>query len=193
MAQKKTRINILKTGADIIHRKGFGHTGLREILKASGTPKGSFYHYFKDKEDFGMQVIDFYSGFILSWLNESMAETSLTPMRRLRGFFEQFRAYFEHNGFELGCPIGNLSLEMSGLSDNIREKLDSVFGRMRADIILCLKEAQKAGDLSETLDISETADFVVNSWEGAVLRMKVAKNASPLVNFEKSIFDRMLR
>jgi len=51
-----TRKRIIETGAAIIHRKGFNHTGIQEILNAAKVPKGSFYNYFKSKEDFGLQI-----------------------------------------------------------------------------------------------------------------------------------------
>jgi len=50
----------LERGAEIIHLKGFNHTGVQEVLRAAGVPKGSFYNYFKNKEDFGLQVIDYF-------------------------------------------------------------------------------------------------------------------------------------
>ena len=59
--RQNTRQKILEVGAEIIHLKGYNHTGLQEILQAAGVPKGSFYNYFKNKEDFGLQVIDFFT------------------------------------------------------------------------------------------------------------------------------------
>ena len=59
--QPNTRDRIIETGAEIIHRKGFNHTGIQEILTAAGVPKGSFYNYFKSKDEFGLEVIDYFS------------------------------------------------------------------------------------------------------------------------------------
>ncbi|MBI9078040.1 MAG: TetR/AcrR family transcriptional regulator, partial [Desulfatibacillum sp.] len=57
----KTRL--LRAAAKIVITKGFNDTGLQEILDAARVPKGSFYFYFKNKEDFGLQLIDFYADF----------------------------------------------------------------------------------------------------------------------------------
>jgi len=55
-----TKSRLIEIGAEIIHLKGFNHTGIKEILEAAQVPKGSFYHYFESKEDFGLQVIDYF-------------------------------------------------------------------------------------------------------------------------------------
>jgi TetR/AcrR family transcriptional repressor of nem operon len=50
--KEDTKQRLLMTGAEIMHLKGFNHTGIQEILDKAGVPKGSFYNYFKSKEDF---------------------------------------------------------------------------------------------------------------------------------------------
>jgi len=177
-----------------MHRKGYGATSLGEILKASGVPKGSFYHHYRNKEAFGLEAVDYHLGFLVSWLDEVLSQDkSSAPLERLRRFFEDYRVFVERRGFREGCPIGSLAQEVGALPDVFREKLQAAFTLMRQPIEQCLVEAQGTGDLAKALDPAETAEFVLNAWQGALLRMKVAGDDGPLRGFEKMIFDALLR
>jgi TetR/AcrR family transcriptional repressor of nem operon len=101
-AKQITKEKILMVGAEIIHRKGFNNTGIQEILKAAGVPKGSFYFYFKSKEDFGLHLIDFFGNFLFSRSEKYLNDSRGSPIERLRLFFDEFLTYFEKNEFKGG-------------------------------------------------------------------------------------------
>jgi TetR/AcrR family transcriptional repressor of nem operon len=191
--KKDTKAHILEMGAQIVHQKGFNATGIQEVLNAAEVPKGSFYFYFKSKEEFGLQLIDYFSDFLLSKMDELLNAENVAPLDKLWNYFEWFRVYFEQNNFTGGCPIGNLAQEMGDLNDSFREKLTSVFDKMKTNIAHCLEEARQQGDLSPDLDIFHLSDFIVSSWQGALLQMKVMKNTAPVRNFERITFDSLLK
>ena len=193
MPIKDTRSSILEKGARIIHKKGYNHTGLQEILAAAGVPKGSFYHFFKSKEDFGLNLLDHYAGFFVKKTGDLLNKSDTPPLRRLKSFFDDFSCFFEDNACKLGCPIGNLSQEMGDLNPAFRKKLEEIFQMMVSPVEKLLKEAQKRDELSRTIVTREMADFIINSWEGAILRMKVQKNPDALRLFDKMIFDGFLK
>lgn len=193
MPVKDTRSSILEKGARIIHRKGYNHTGIQEILDAAGVPKGSFYHFFESKEDFGLNLLDHYAGFFAKKAGDLVNKTDTPPLQRLKSFFDEFRCIFEDNACELGCPIGNLSQEMGDLNPAFRKKLENIFQMMVAPVEKLLNEARKRKELSRKVDTGEMADFIINSWEGAILRMKVQKNPDALRLFDKMIFDGFLK
>lgn len=95
--------------ADIIHRKGFNHAGLQEILTAAGVPKGSFYNHFKSKEDFGLQVIAYFSDVFHQHIGPIFDGRSLSPLKRLARVFDFYIDYFNANDHTCGCPVGNLA------------------------------------------------------------------------------------
>ena len=190
--KKDTKAHILEMGAQIVHQKGFNATGIQEVLNAAAVPKGSFYFYFKSKEEFGLQLIDCFSNFLFSKMDELLTAENVAPLVRLWNYFEWFLAYFEQNNFTGGCPIGNLAQEMGDLNDFFRGKLKSVFEKMKGNIAQCLEDAQQKGDLSPALDILDLSDFIVSSWQGALLQMKVMKNTAPVRNFERVVFDTLL-
>ena len=192
MTKETTKTRILTEGAQIVHRKGFSNTGIQEILQAAGVPKGSFYFYFKSKEEFGLALIDFYFGMFAQKM-EVLRSSELTPLKRLREFFHSFLSFFEQRCFTVGCPIGTLTQEMGSLGEAFQPRLKKAFERMRAGIGTCLEEAKAAGELDESVDPYEMADFVVNSWEGALLRMKAEKSPDPLLLFDRVVFDQVLK
>lgn len=163
-----------------MHSRGFVNTGLKEILEAAGVPKGSFYFYFKSKEDFGQALVEHLSEFVSAFLNRHLDNRSLPPLDRLMGFFDASCALYEKNGFRGGCPIGNLSLEMSDLSEPMRVKLAGALSKMRTAIRKCLAESQERGELDKKWDPGDLALFMLNAWEGALIDMKVSKSMAPL-------------
>jgi TetR/AcrR family transcriptional repressor of nem operon len=85
-ADAKTRL--LRTGARIVHQKGFNDAGLQEILEEAQVPKGSFYFYFKSKEDFGLQLIDYYADFFLNKADEMSDAEDGTYLERLKRYLD---------------------------------------------------------------------------------------------------------
>jgi TetR/AcrR family transcriptional repressor of nem operon len=188
-----TRDRILEAGADIIHHKGFNHTGIQEILTAAGVPKGSFYNFFKNKEDFGLQVIDYFSNHFSEVAKNIIEDRSVPPLERIKGILRNFMDYFRSTNFTRGCPVGNLAQEMGDLSPAFREKLKQALDQITAGYAGVLAEAQNAGEISDQIDVQETANFIVSSWHGALIRMKVVQNLAPLENHYKFVFDYVLK
>ncbi len=184
---------ILGAGAEIIHLKGFHHTGLQEILEAAGVPKGSFYNYFSGKEDFGLQVIDYFANFFTSMVKQVVEDSALTPLEKINSILVWFVEFFKSKDYAYGCPIGNLAQEMGDLSPAFREKLKSAMEIMVNLYSGVLAEAQKAGEISKSLDVKEAAYFLVSSWHGALIHMKAVKGPEPLENHKRFIFNHVLR
>jgi len=186
-------MTILEKGGELVHKKRFNNTGIKEILEAAGVPKGSFYHYFESKEAFGLGLLDYYSGFFVSKAEECPTDSSVSPMERLKKLFDHFLSLFESCGCSMGCPIGNLAQEMGDLSETFRIRLEEIFLMMKASIVKVLTEAKQAGELADTIDVAASADFIINSWEGAITRMKVQKSIEPLKLFDRMIFECILK
>jgi len=192
MSKLEMKELILQEGAKIIHLKGFHNTGINEILESAGIPKGSFYFYFKNKEDFGLQLIDYLSPHFSSQAQKHLLSPEERYLKKMSSFFDEFQSYYEEQSCKMGCPIGNLALEMGDLNENFRKKLDEVLESMRRSVFDFLKGAQANKEIPSDLDIMEVSDFIINSWEGALLRMKVRGDISPLQNFKKTIFESIL-
>jgi TetR/AcrR family transcriptional repressor of nem operon len=187
----KTRI--LKAGARIVLEKGFCDTGLAEVLEAAQVPKGSFYFHFKNKEDFGLQLIDSFAEVLKTGQEKAYGDESLPHLERIRLLFRWQTELFRKNDFIGGCPIGNLSLEMGDRNAAFRKKLNRVFLEMKKNLVSQLEQARQGGELPDSIEPEETAGFILSSWQGALVQMKVSKSTTPHEVFDRMIFERLLR
>jgi len=190
--KRNTKELILEKGSEIVRLKGFHHTGIQEILNTAGVPKGSFYFYFKSKEDFGLQLIDHYANFFLGNADVFINDENFSYLNRLRRFFDFFLNYFETTNYKGGCTIGNLAQELGDINVRFRVKLNEIFEKMKSKVETFLRHAQNENEISKEIDISMASDFIINSWEGALIRLKVAKSSEPLRIFDKLIFEHYL-
>jgi len=185
---------ILEKGAEVVRRNGFNNTGLAMILEVAGVPKGSFYHYFKSKEDFGLRLIEYLHSSIGTFFYEFLTgESEEPPIERLQAFFDYYREIFTGEEIKSGCLIGNLSQEMAALNPRFREKLADVFDDITKPVTVCLQHAVQEGFLTEDRDVVAIARFIVNSWQGALIKLKVTGNAEPLNIFSRVVFDELLK
>jgi TetR/AcrR family transcriptional repressor of nem operon len=190
--QSNTRDRIIETGAEIVHRKGFNHTGIQEILNAAGVPKGSFYNYFKSKDDFGLQIIDYFSAHFQQIAKKTLEDNRISPLSRIYAFLTAFMEHFEAQNYAGGCPIGNLAQEMGDLSPVFRKKLSEAMDMMVDAYSRVLSAAQNDGKIMKSLNIKDTARFIIAGWHGALIQMKLTRNLDPLKNHRKFIFDHLL-
>ena len=187
-----TKIRILKAGAGIVLQKGFFNTGLSEVLEKARVPKGSFYFYFKNKEDFGLQLIDLFAGYLVSNAEGFYQNEKLSPLEKVRRLFKWQAESFQKSDFKGGCPIGNLSLEMGDRNPAFRKKLNQAFIDIKKNLAAHLAQAREQGIISDSTDIEETTDFILNSWEGTLMQMKVSKSLIPYKIFDRMVFERIL-
>ena len=189
MAKESTRTRLLETGERIFLEKGYNHTGIQEVLKESSVPKGSFYYYFKSKEEFGLSVVEASYAAHRVKLDGFFNDDTRTPLARLRNHFDTGIQALKENDFRCGCLIGNLSQEMATQNETFREYLSNIWMDWRESFAQCLREAQTAGELHEGWDITMLATFCIDGWEGAIIRSKVTKTTEPLTTFTAILFD----
>ena len=193
MEAKDTRSEIIRIGTDLISRQGYNATGIDAVLKAAGIPKGSFYHYFKSKEEFGLAVIEQFAERFEQRLDTFLNDEEVSPLNRIRNFLETGLARVSQNQCSRGCLIGNLGQEMADLNERFRERLDLVFGMWKERFAACLTEAKQRGELPPTADPHPLAGFILSGWEGAILRAKVMKSPQPMHDFVEVLFSATLR
>lgn len=188
-----TRDHILACGGHIVHHKGFTATGLQEILQAAEVPKGSFYFYFKSKEEFGLALVDHYQAWFAEQVRPILKDETLPPLERLACFFLWFRQYFEQEGFIKGCPIGNLIQELGDVNPIFRDKLNASFDGLIRFMTRLLEEAKNRGELPARLQPEATARYILSAWQGALIRMKAAAGPEPLDTFQHMTFAVLLK
>ncbi len=193
MEKKDTRAEIIRIGTDMIALQGYNATGIDAVLKQAGVPKGSFYHYFGSKEEFGLAVIDHFATRYDQRLDTFLNDEEVTPLNRIRNCLESGLARLTQNHCTKGCLVGNLGQEMADQSERFRARLDEIFATWKTRFAACLRAAHEAGELSPALDSEVVAGVILSGWEGAILRAKVMKSPQPLRDFLEVLFATVLR
>ena len=158
---------------------GYNDLGVQALLEATGTPKGSFYHHFRDKEDFALQVIDHYMRQVYEGLDLCLRDESRCPLERVRRFFEMTRNKYRDEGY-MGCLLGGLGQELSGVSETFRSRIEQCLSEIAKRIAVCLEAARKNGEIPADSDPRRMASLLIDCWEGAALRSRLRGNAAPL-------------
>jgi TetR/AcrR family transcriptional repressor of nem operon len=174
-----TKQRLLDAGMAMLLKHGYHDLGIQGLLEATATQKGSFYHHFKDKEDFALQVIDQYMGYVHAGLDACLEDKSRPPLKRVRRFFEMTLQNYRKEGY-LGCLLGGLGQELSGVSEVFRRKVEDCFSEIAKRIAVCLEEARKGGDIPAESNTRRMASLLVDCWEGAALRSRLRGNPAPL-------------
>lgn len=176
----ETRASLIKAGLALLTEKGFSASGLDEILRRVAVPKGSFYHYFSSKEQFGSELIANYDNYFRHKIDRFLTDETLSPLQRIEAFMADAKAGMARYDYTRGCLIGNLGQEMGALPEPFRVQLQNVFIGWQKQFEDCLLAAKAAGEIPETSDCGKLATLFWIGWEGAVLRSKLDRNAIPL-------------
>jgi TetR/AcrR family transcriptional repressor of nem operon len=187
MARPNVREQLIEAGLETLHLHGFNGSGVQDITDAAGVPKGSFYNHFESKEDLALQALERY------WQNGAgrrgvLSDTALDPVERLRRHFRGLSDLAIRQNFQKGCMIGNFSTELSAQSKEVRDRLAGIYAAWSRSIESCVREAEKAGRVQSRLPAATIAAFLLNAWEGAVLRSKVEQDKSPFDQFDRVVF-----
>jgi TetR/AcrR family transcriptional repressor of nem operon len=193
MDLRNTRDRLLQVGLQRIRSMGYASTGVKEILDEANVPKGSFYHHFASKEAFAKEVLGLYVRGEHERTEKILGDRKAAPLKRLRRYFEELISVYGPTAKISGCLVGNLSLEMADHSDSIQSLLHQSFSTWQTGIAGILQEAMDRGDLAQTNKPRELASFLLNSYEGALLRSKADRSSKPLENFLHFTFNVLLK
>lgn len=186
-----TRQRLIREGLAVLTERGYSYSGLDGILRRAQVPKGSFYYYFSNKEDFGRELIQAYGRYFEAKLEGYLDAGDRPPLARLEAFIEDAKAGMRRFEFRRGCLIGNLGQEMAALPESFRALLQQVFRDWEARTARCLAEAQASGEMAAGLDPEAMARLFWIGWEGAVLRAKLDQSTEPLDAFARDFLLRL--
>jgi TetR/AcrR family transcriptional repressor of nem operon len=187
-----TRRKLVQAGLQMIHAEGYAATGIQSIVERADVPKGSFYNHFASKEAFAAEVIDAYFDRSREKLRTILGNNDTPALERLKAYFDDLIDVFRANGFAKGCLLGNTSAEVADHSAIMRERLVEQFAAWEKSFEACIAEAQEQGAISDRVPAPLLGRFVLNSWEGALLRMRAEKSEAPLLEFKEIIFGKVL-
>ena len=184
MKKLSTREKLLNAGRLVLFRQGYIGSGIRDIVAEADIPLGSFSNYFRSKEGFVIEVLNRYFENTSRMVSEALNDAALSPRERLKKYLDIITGCLEADGFRRGCLIGDLSLEASPQSEVLRQRLAAIFTEWLVPFKECIAEGQKQGEIPDQFAVDDLAEFLLASWQGAILRMKVEQNSAPLERFK---------
>jgi TetR/AcrR family transcriptional regulator, transcriptional repressor for nem operon len=186
-----TRDKLIAISAQLIAIKGFNGTGIAEILSQAQVPKGSFYHFFKSKEDLGLAVIDYYGMALRTGLEAALRPSSASPLAQLRHYFNEAISYCTASG--PNCLLGNLGQELALQSEVMREAILKQYLAIEQQLAACLADAKRRHEVSASADEKYLARLLFASWEGCLVRSKLEQSTDPLQDLFDLFFNTLLK
>jgi len=187
MPQISCKNEIIAAALQTLHLQGYNATSVQDITAAANVPKGSFYNHFASKEALAAVVLEEYWQGIQGRL-AMLKDKSIAPLTRLKRYFSALRDSGRAREFHSGCLMGNMAAEVAAQSKPLREQLTATWTAWSRALEACIAEAQADGSLRKDLSAATLASFLLNSWEGAVLRAKLDRNSAALDTFAKVTF-----
>jgi len=193
MSKPSHREALLNAGLKVMFRSGYQGASVRDVCAAAGAPQGSFTNHFRSKEAFAEEVLDRYFANLQGLVKKALDDTSLTPRQRLQRYLDIISGVLARDKWNRGCLIGDFSLETTAQSKLLRDRLEAIFQEWRAPFASCINEAQATGEIDATFGPMDLAEFLLASWEGAILRMKVERGPTALERFKKIVFQTVFK
>jgi TetR/AcrR family transcriptional regulator, transcriptional repressor for nem operon len=178
--RNETREHLLATGEQVCLQRGFTGMGLSEMLALAEVPKGSFYHYFRSKEAFGVALLERYFSHYLDQIEQQLNQPGLSARERLLNHFRYGETLFIEQGHIVGCLGVKLSAEVCDLSEPMRDALQHGATAMIAAYARCLTEMASEQDLPFGQTPQQLAQRCYLLWLGASLQSKISREPGPI-------------
>ena len=189
MRKKYDVDEILHVGEELMRTQGYNNTGINDILKQSGIPKGSFYNFFESKEAFGKRILEHYGNRMQAVINSVLEDRSILPLERLKRFYRMMIQENIQEACKNGCLVNNISLEVGGLSDPLAKTADAQFNKWVKSLTKCIAEGQEKGEIIHRYPAEELAHYLHGNFYGALSRSKASRSDAAMELFFKMAFD----
>ncbi|WP_349431846.1 TetR family transcriptional regulator C-terminal domain-containing protein [Methylomarinum sp. Ch1-1] len=183
------REKLLDQGVQMLMNQGYHGTGLKKILDTVKIPKGSFYNYFASKEDFAAEAINHYIEPFILRLNSHLHDPQVDGLTALKRYYGELISELEQSGYQGGCLLGNLMGEIGNTSEVCRHALITTIARYSHLQETALARAQRDGSVRTDRSAKSMADLLFNSWQGALLRMKIEQSVEPLQDCIETLLE----
>ncbi len=174
----ETRLRIIRTAADLFHQKGAGSTSPDEIIEASRTGKGQFYHYFKSKEGLIHEVLQTYLDEIK--MGTSPVSYEINSWRDLEKWFAAQVELQKNYEMTRGCPFGTLGNEVTDNDELVRQDLSLIFEVIKNKLAVFFVREKAKGRFAKQANAERMADFCIASMQGAMLMGKIKRSSQTI-------------
>ena len=180
MNLKHDKESIIKQGVQLFREKGYHNTGINDILERCQISKGTFYNYFKSKEEFVLHAIEHFGDQMDHYISSFLSDTSYSPLTRIRRLYNALIAHAVAENCTTGCLITNLSFELAGLNKAVGKALNDEFEGWINLVRDCIEEGQQNGEILTSVSSYELAALLHTAVNGAYGRVKMKRNTVPM-------------
>jgi AcrR family transcriptional regulator len=173
----ETRERLLKTAFQLFHEQGYHATGVATILREAGVNAGSMYHFFSSKDDLLLKVLEFALDYLEPMVMGPAEAATVDPIERVFVLLQQYREQLHANQCRMGCPIGNLALEVSDGNAKARKLIHRNFQNWADRVERWLQSA--AYEFPPGTDLKRLARFVLTVMEGGLMQARAAGHIGP--------------
>lgn len=189
-----SRERLLQTAFQLFHEQGYHATGVATILREAGVNAGSMYHHFSSKDDLLLKVLEFAIGYLEPAIMGPAEAAATDPVERVFALLDQYRDRIAASSCRMGCPIGNLALEVSDGNPEARALIHRNFENWADRVERWLTDARDR--LPRGTDLRKLARFVLTVMEGGLMQARAAGDLGPYddsVAVLRAYFDALLR
>jgi len=173
-----SRLRMVKVALDLFHKQGVRATSPDEIIEASRTGKGQFYHYFKSKEGLVHAVLESHLEAIRS--GSGRIKYEIHSWKDLEKWFSSHIEWQMSFGMTRGCPIGTVANELTEEDELIRQDVSLIIELIKYKLAAFFIREKAKGHLREDADEERLAEFCIATLKGAMLMGKIRRNKRPV-------------
>ena len=175
-----TRQELIRSGLEVLTETGYLSAGIEAVIKNIAVPKGSFYHCFKSKQEFGLAVLAAYGTYFAHKLDKHLLNRDMPPLERMTAVVLHAGQGMAKYQFRRGCLVGNLLQETPLLPEEFPVQLKAILTEWETRVARCFTEAQALNVIPADASPDQLARVFWSGWEGAVMRAKLYQSADPL-------------
>jgi AcrR family transcriptional regulator len=164
------------SAALLIRERGAAATAISDVLKHSGAPRGSAYHYFPGGR---MQLLEEATAYAGTYIGDKIAAAE-SAVDLLDDLVEMYRRQLIRSEYRAGCPIVAVTVE-AGDPDNA-DRTSRVIERAAAAFTLWtdLIGRRLIAENVSPERAEELAMLVTTSIEGAIIIARASRDVKPL-------------
>lgn len=172
VAEGSSRERMIEAAISLLRASGLSGAGINEIVRESGSPKGSVYHFFPaGKTQLVAESLGVYAGHVANFIERGLA-AGAAPGDRVRALFAAFAQRVEAGDFLSSCAVGAVSLDLDAGLEGLRAVLAEAFVAWSGAIARHFPELPPARRTA-------FAGFVLTAIEGAYVRCRAERSSRP--------------
>ena len=170
------RTRLLNAGLELIMQRGYHATSINDIVELAAIPKGSFYYYFKSKEAFGIDLVEYYADTKRATMDALAERTDLTPLTKVFALVATWVNKLEESGYSHGCLISTVGAKLGDEDKALRACLDNLHEQWNQRLITFFSDAQAAGEFPASLDMAMLVETFILMIQGAIIDAKISRD-----------------